>query len=206
MSTVVAKCVEQLDRACQSLAAGLTIVLVDDRVGEAYLAAAAQYVTTESVAYLVRHSSGLVRVALNASACVRMNLPPMWALTGETAGFTVTVDAANSAGTGISAADRACTIRALADPLSGPRDFSRPGHVLPVRVEGGGTIRDARAEEVVVAATRHAGLFPAGVLAELVSEWDPTGIASRREAIDFAAREGLDLLSASDVVSACGWS
>jgi len=115
--------------------------------------------------------------------------------------FTVTVDAKEGVSTGISAADRAHTIRLLADPATTSADLSRPGHIVPLRARDGGVLRRPGHTEAAVDLARLAGLAPAGVLCEVVSEKDPSGMARADELRTFADEHGLALISIADLIA-----
>lgn len=195
----------RVQHALEALAGGEPMVLIDDlhRAGEAMLVAAAQSATPQVIAFVVRHTSGFLRVALPESRCDRLMLPPMWYQTAGTreTSYCVTVDAAAGAHTGISATDRARTIAALADPGSRPDDFTRPGHVVPVPArEGGVTVRPGRTEAVIDLA-RLAGLGPTGVFAELVSDDSGHVLAAGRDLSRFAAQHHLAVVFVGDVIA-----
>ncbi|MGQ4596390.1 3,4-dihydroxy-2-butanone-4-phosphate synthase [Nocardia sp. R6R-6] len=195
----------RVEEVLRDLAQGRMVVLCGSSPGEAVLTLAAEFATTASLAFIIRHTSGFVSVAVREADCVRLQLPPMWPLTdsGTVGGFTVTVDAASGISTGISAADRARTIRALADPRSRACDFTRPGHVAPIRARRGGIAQNPGPVEAVVELLTRAGVRPIGAMAELVSELVPTSTAGAREGAEFAATHGLSFVSVDDVVEYC---
>ncbi|GAA4613093.1 hypothetical protein GCM10023108_12200 [Saccharopolyspora hordei] len=184
------------ESALSAVAAGEPVVLVD-RDGHGVLAFAAGHATTSLLAFTVRHTSGFVRVALRAETCDRLDLPPMY---GSDEIHRVTVDL-DGHGTGISAADRAATIAALADPSSTPELFTRPGHVVPVLAREGGVLLDDSTVQATSDLAELAGSAPAGAFCELVSAEDPLGISGPDEAGLFAAEHGLALLSIGDLVA-----
>ncbi|MDR7173031.1 3,4-dihydroxy-2-butanone 4-phosphate synthase [Nocardia kruczakiae] len=189
----------RVEQAAADLAAGRSIVLFDPTCGEANLVAAAEFVTTDSVAFMVHYTSGFVKVAVPEEDCVRLLLPPMWQFGGFDASSVpaVTVDAVEGTGTGISAADRARTIRTIADPRTVPTALSRPGHVAPIIARRGGS----GVAESVVQLMRVAGLRPMAALCELVSPTDPTRMADEQESIDFARDHALTFVSVFDAVT-----
>ena len=136
-----------IEQALQDLRDGKPVIVVDDedRENEGDLIFAAEKATPELLSFLVRYTSGYVCVALPEAECDRLDLPPMHHSNNDAfrTAFTVTVDAKEGITTGISAADRAHTIRLLADPKSVASDFVRPGHVLPLRARDGGVLRRA---------------------------------------------------------------
>ncbi|RDH80056.1 riboflavin biosynthesis protein RibA [Mycolicibacterium moriokaense] len=187
-------------RATTALAAGRPVVLTDDAAAKGYLAFAAEAATATLVAFAVRHTSGYLRVALPATECERLHLPPMCRGDGDrpAAAHRVTVDW-HGTGTGISATDRARTIAALAAGESEASDFRRPGHVVPVQVAAGGVLARRGAAEAAVDLARMAGRRPAAALSEIVSRAHPAAMADGAELIEFADRHRLALLSIDDI-------
>lgn len=190
---------DTIERAIADIAAGKAVVVVDDedRENEGDLIFAADAATPELMAFMIRYSSGYVCVALPGAECDRLNLPPMSARNTDrhNTAYTVTVDAARGVSTGISAADRAHTVRTLASADSVPDDFTRPGHVVPLRARDGGVLARPGHTEAAVDLARVAGHAHAGVLCEIVSEEDPTTMARTAELRRFAARHDLALIS-----------
>ncbi|HIW96145.1 MAG TPA: bifunctional 3,4-dihydroxy-2-butanone-4-phosphate synthase/GTP cyclohydrolase II [Candidatus Corynebacterium gallistercoris] len=195
---------DSVDRAVADIAAGKAVVVVDDedRENEGDLIFAAELATPELLAFMVRYSSGYVCVGMEAADCDRLGLPPMMARNEDVRGtaYTVTIDAAEGVDTGISATDRAHTIRLLADPASTAQTFNRPGHVVPLRARPGGVLVRQGHTEASVDLAKAAGLAPAGVLCEVVSEDNPTGMARLPELRRFADRHGLALISIEQLV------
>jgi 3,4-dihydroxy 2-butanone 4-phosphate synthase / GTP cyclohydrolase II len=136
---------EAIERALVDLKAGKAVVVIDDedRENEGDLIFAAEMATPELVSFMVRYTSGYICVALTETECDRLDLPPMHHTNTDNfrTAFTVTVDAKEGVTTGISASDRAHTIRLLADPAAVAGDLVRPGHVLPLRAREGGVLR-----------------------------------------------------------------
>ncbi|MDR7329403.1 bifunctional 3,4-dihydroxy-2-butanone-4-phosphate synthase/GTP cyclohydrolase II [Corynebacterium guangdongense] len=195
---------DTIDRAIADIAAGKPVVVVDneDRENEGDLIFAAEKATPELVAFMVRHTSGYVCVAITNEDADRMDLPPMIALNQDArhTAYTITVDAATGT-TGISAASRAETILRLADPTTTPADFTRPGHIVPLRARDGGVlVRDGHTE-ASVDLPRLAGLRPAGVLCEIVSVDDPTDMARSQELRRFADEHDLAMVSISQLIA-----
>ncbi|MGP5660136.1 bifunctional 3,4-dihydroxy-2-butanone-4-phosphate synthase/GTP cyclohydrolase II [Corynebacterium falsenii] len=195
---------DSVERTIADIAAGKAVVVVDDenRENEGDLIFAAQLATPELMAFMVRHSSGYVCVGMENSDCDRLALPPMMARNEDVRGtaYTVTVDAAEGVDTGISATDRAYTVRLLADPNSTSTTFNRPGHVVPLRARRGGVLVRQGHTEASVDLARAAGLRPAGVLCEVVSEDHPTEMARLPELRRFADKHGLALISIEQLV------
>jgi len=194
---------DTVELALQELADGGMVVVVDDedREDEGDLVMAAEHVTPADVAFMVRYGSGVVCVALTGERCDELDLPLM---VGEhdteqqRTAFTHTVDLAAGTTTGISAADRSATIRALADPAAGAGAFNRPGHVFPLRAREGGVLRRAGHTEAAVDLSRLAGLTPAGVICEVVN--DDGTMARRPDLFRFAAAHGLPITTIADLV------
>ena len=190
---------DSVERAIADIAAGKAVVVVDDedRENEGDLIFAAELATPELMAFMVRHSSGYVCVGMDSADCDRLGLPPMVARNEDVRGtaYTVTVDAAEGVDTGISATDRARTVRLLADPKSTVATFNRPGHVVPLRAKLGGVLVRQGHTEAAVDLARAANLAPAGALCEIVSEEDPTTMARLPELRRFADGHDLALIS-----------
>jgi len=194
-----------IERAIADVAAGRPVIVVDDedRENEGDLIFAAEKATPELLAFMVRYTSGYVCAPLPESDCDRLDLPPMYHTNQDRRGtaYTVTVDAAAGVSTGISATDRAHTIRLLADAESKASDFNRPGHVVPLRAKEGGVLRRPGHTEAAVDLARLAGLRPAGVLCELVSQKDEGDMARREELQVFAADHDLEMITIADLIA-----
>jgi 3,4-dihydroxy 2-butanone 4-phosphate synthase/GTP cyclohydrolase II len=163
-----------IEEAFEALRAGLPVLVADDedRENEGDVILAAATATTEWMAWTIRHTSGYICAPMSETRASRLGLPPMVADNQDPRGtaYTVTVDAAEGVTTGISAADRAHTIRALADDDSVPSDFHRPGHVVPLRARQGGVLVRGGHTEAAVDLCRLAGLSPVGAIGELVHD------------------------------------
>jgi 3,4-dihydroxy 2-butanone 4-phosphate synthase/GTP cyclohydrolase II len=163
-----------IDEALRDVRRGRMVIVADDeaRENEGDLVMAAQKATPAAVNFMARHGRGLVCVPLTAERCAALRLPPQ--TEGNTAlhgtAFTVSVDAVKGTTTGISAADRAATIRALVSRRTRPDDLARPGHVFPLVAAAGGVLVRAGHTEAAVDLARLAGLEPAGVLCEIMDE------------------------------------
>ncbi|NMD57202.1 MULTISPECIES: bifunctional 3,4-dihydroxy-2-butanone-4-phosphate synthase/GTP cyclohydrolase II [Tsukamurella] len=196
---------DSIERAIEDIAAGKAVVVVDDedRENEGDLIFAAEKATPELVAFMVRYTSGYLCVPLDGATCDKLGLPPMYSTNQDKHGtaYTVTVDAKAGVGTGISAADRATTMLKLADPSSTVDDFTRPGHVVPLRAKDGGVLRRPGHTEAAVDLATLAGLAPAGVICEIVSEKDPGGMAKSDELRVFADDHGLAMISIADMIA-----
>jgi len=180
------------------------VVLLDDHVrGSAMglLVCPAPHVDVDVMRFVVKHTSGFVCVALPPATCDRLDLRPMagqgW--THGTLQYTVTVDAAAGITTGISARDRARTIRLLGDPTTTDTDLNRPGHVVPVRVEDGAAGR-ATAAVAALSWCRETAGAAAAMYAPIVSLRDPRFMAGVAESCAFAERHGLSRVSARRIL------
>jgi 3,4-dihydroxy 2-butanone 4-phosphate synthase/GTP cyclohydrolase II len=192
-----------IEEAIKEIAAGRAVVVVDDedRENEGDLIFAAQKATPELVAFMVRHSSGFICVPMTEEDADRLELPPMYYTNQDRRGtaYTVTVDAREGVTTGISAADRAHTIRLLADPATQPANLARPGHVVPLRAKPGGVLRRAGHTEAAVDLARLAGLPATAVLCELVN--DDGGMKRLPDLRAFAEEHGLALITIADLIA-----
>jgi 3,4-dihydroxy 2-butanone 4-phosphate synthase/GTP cyclohydrolase II len=160
--------------ALAALAEGKPIIVADDegRENEGDIVMAAQFASQEWIAWTVRHTSGYLCAPLTNEIADKLELPPMWAHNEDPRGtaYTISVDAADRLSTGISASDRAHTLRVLADPESTPASLIRPGHIIPLRaVDGGVRERDGHTE-ATVDLLKLAGLIPVGVIGEVVED------------------------------------
>src|SRR5690348_15264021 len=196
---------DPVERAIADIGAGKPVIVIDDedRENEGDLIFAAQLATPDLVAFMVRYTSGYICVPLTEGDADRLDLPPMYHTNQDRRGtaYAVTVDAREGVSTGISASDRAHTIRLLADPNSGAADFARPGHVVPLRAKDGGVLRRPGHTEAAVDLAVLAGLHPAGALSEVVSEKDPAGMARADELRVFADEHDLALISIADLIA-----
>jgi len=191
-----------VEAALEELKAGRPILVTDDadRENEGDLIFAAESATAETLAFVVRHSSGVICVGMESERLEELRLVPMVARNEDPKGtaFTVSVDLRDGVTTGISAGDRAKTVRALADPECGPEAFCRPGHLFPLRARPGGVLERGGHTEASVDLARLAGLYPAGGLCEVVRDQD--GEMSRWDDINlFAEEHGLVLTTIADL-------
>lgn len=197
---------DSIEEAIAAIAAGRAAVVVDDedRENEGDIVFAADAATPETVALTVRHTSGVLCAPMPASVADRMDLPPMTARNEDPKGtaYTVSCDAIAGTTTGISAADRAITLKVLADPSSTADLISRPGHVFPLVAASGGVAERRGHTEAAVDLSRLAGRAPVGAIAELVHD---DGTMMRLPALrDFADRHGMPLVTIEDLVSYLG--
>lgn len=194
-----------IERALVEIKAGRAVVVVDDedRENEGDLVFAAELATPELLAFMVRYTAGYICVPLTEAECDRLDLPPMHHSNGDNfrTAFTVTVDAREGVTTGISAFDRAHTIRLLADPTAQAGDFVRPGHILPLRAREGGVLRRPGHTEAAVDLTRMAGLNAAGAICEIVSQKNDGEMARGDELRVFADEHDLTLITIADLIA-----
>jgi 3,4-dihydroxy 2-butanone 4-phosphate synthase/GTP cyclohydrolase II len=192
-----------LSEALKHLAAGGMLVLVDDedRENEGDLLVAADFATPEVINFMAREARGLICLAMAPDLIDRLELPPMAARneTSRSTAFTVSIEARVGVSTGISASDRAQTIRTAIDPTKGRADIVTPGHIFPLRaVDGGVLVRQGHTEGSVDLA-RMAGLTPAAVICEIINE---DGTMSRLPQLrEFAARHGIPVLTIEELVA-----
>jgi 3,4-dihydroxy 2-butanone 4-phosphate synthase / GTP cyclohydrolase II len=189
--------------AIEDLRAGRPVLVADDasRENEVDVILAAQTATAEQVAWLVRHTSGYLCAPLPIERAEALELPLMVAKSQDPRGtaYTVSVDAARGVSTGISAADRARTLRVLADPASRPDDLIRPGHVLPLRAVDGGVAQRGGHTEAAVELCRLAGMQPVAAIAELVA--DDGSMLRLAQATALAEAESLTLVTIAELVA-----
>jgi 3,4-dihydroxy 2-butanone 4-phosphate synthase/GTP cyclohydrolase II len=187
--------------ALAALRRGALVLVVDDenRENEGDLIMAAEMATADSLAFMIRHTTGLICVAVTGERADELDLPLMVSRNDDPQGtaFTVSVDRKELTTTGVSAADRAATIRALADPATRADQLGRPGHIFPLRARPGGVLERGGHTESAVDLCRLAGLSPVGVLAEVVN--DDGTMARRPQLTRFAIEHDLTLLSVADI-------
>src|SRR6266571_7519866 len=164
----------KIEEAIEAIARGEMVIVVDsvDRENEGDLIIAAEAMTPEAMAFMIRHTSGVICMPVEGHRLDALHLPLMVADNTESqrTAFTVSVDARHGTSTGISAADRCATVHAVLDPRTAPEDLARPGHIFPLRYREGGVLTRAGHTEAAVDLARLAGLYPAGVLCEVVNE------------------------------------
>jgi 3,4-dihydroxy 2-butanone 4-phosphate synthase/GTP cyclohydrolase II len=193
-----------VEQAIEAIRAGKFVVVADDedRENEGDLICAAQHVTPAMVNFMLE-AKGMICLALTAERCAQLDLPLMSETNTEAmrTAFTVSIDAAPRFGvtTGISAADRATTIRVAVDPASTPADVRRPGHIHPLRARDGGVLQRVGHTEAAVDLARLAGLYPAGVICEVLNA---DGTTAKRPQLEvFAERHGLTFITVAQLVA-----
>lgn len=194
---------DSVEQALADIAAGKAVVVVDDenRENEGDLIFAASKATEELMGFLIRHSSGYICAPVTGEILDRLGIPLMTPHNRERmrTAYTISVDARDGITTGISAADRARTVRVLADSATEPFELVMPGHVLPLRAEDGGVLSRAGHTEAAVDLTRLAGLTPAGVIGEIVD--DKGGLMRAPQLREFADEHGLTMISIEDLIA-----
>ncbi len=188
--------------AIAAIGRGESVIVVDDedRENEGDLIFAGSKATADLTTFMIRYTSGYICVGIDGPILDRLNLPPMTAVNEDRKGtaYSVSVDARTVAGTGISAEDRAHTIRVLSDTATEPFDLTRPGHVMPLRAVPGGVLRRAGHTEAAVDLARMAGLTPSGALCEMVN--DDGTMMRAPECRAFADEHGLVMISIADMI------
>ena len=191
-----------IPEAVAAIGRGEIVVVVDDedRENEGDLIMAAEAATAEKIAFFVRHTSGVICAPLTGERLDELDVPLMVSHNTEAqrTAFTYTVDYRHGTSTGISAADRAATIQSLIDPATRPGDLARPGHIFPLRYSDGGVLKRAGHTEAAVDLARMAGLYPAGVLCEIVN--DDGTMARVPDLIEFCREHDLLLISIAELI------
>jgi 3,4-dihydroxy 2-butanone 4-phosphate synthase/GTP cyclohydrolase II len=192
----------KIELAIEAIARGEMVIVVDsvDRENEGDLIVAAEKMTPETMAFMIRHTSGVICMPVEGKRLDDLRIPLMVAENTESqrTAFTVSVDAKHGTSTGISAADRCATVHAMLDPATRPDDLARPGHIFPLRYREGGVLTRAGHTEASVDLARMARLAPAGVLAEIVN--DDGSMARLPQLERFAEEHGLQIISIADLV------
>lgn len=189
--------------ALEAFARGEILVVVDDedRENEGDLIMAAEHVTPEKIAFFLHHTSGFICAPITSERARELELAPMVDHNTESmsTAFLVSVDYRHGTSTGISAYDRAATLHALVDPSTRPGDLARPGHILPLESREGGVLKRAGHTEATVDLARLAGLYPAGVICEIVDA-DKMDMARQPELRRFAREHDLHMISIADLI------
>ena len=195
--------VSTVEDAIKHFRRGEIVLVVDDenRENEGDFIMAAEFATPEKIAFFLQHTSGFICVSTTAARLEELEIPPMVRVNTEAqrTDFAVTVDAIKDTTTGISASDRAKTIRAIADPETRPLDLARPGHVHLLKAREGGVLKRAGHTEAGVDLARMAGVFPAAVLCEVVTE-DKLGMARLPELQQLADEHDIPMVSVAELI------
>ncbi len=192
-----------IEEAIEDVRAGKFVIIVDDedRENEGDLAIAAEKVTPEAINFMAKYGRGLICMPVIGERLDELKIPMM--VQDNTApfgtAFTVSIEAKHKVSTGISAYDRAATVRAVVDPATKPEDLARPGHMFPLRAREGGVLVRAGQTEAIVDLARLAGLYPAGVVCEVMN--DDGTMARRPELEVMAAPHGIRIVSVADLIA-----
>ncbi len=191
-----------MEKALQALREGEFVLVVDDadRENEGDLILAAEKITPSKMSFLLKYTSGVVCVAMTGERLEQLQLPPMTAHNTESqrTDFAISVDVIEKTSSGISAEDRAKTAAALADPLSLPADFCRPGHIFPLRAKEGGVLKRAGHTEAAVDLMRLAGMEPVGIISEVVNP--DFSMARLPELKQLAEKHHIPLISVAELI------
>ena len=193
-----------IDEAVAALARGGMVLVVDDedRENEGDIIVASECVTPESIAFMMNHARGLICIAMEGGRLDELEIPLMVPRNNtelHKTAFTVSVDYLPGTTTGISAADRAATVRALVAPEARPEDFARPGHIFPLRAHTRGVLGRPGHTEAAIDLARLAGKFPSGVICEVAN--DDGTMARLPQLRIFAEKHGLPLISIEDLIA-----
>ncbi|MFN2463778.1 MAG: bifunctional 3,4-dihydroxy-2-butanone-4-phosphate synthase/GTP cyclohydrolase II [Candidatus Dormibacteria bacterium] len=192
-----------IEQALQQYRAGKFLIVVDDedRENEGDLVIAAEFITPEAIMFMATYARGLVCTAMEGSRLDELQIEPMVGRNTAPLGtaFTVSVEARHRTTTGISAADRANTVKALIDPGSRPVDFVKPGHTFPLRARDGGVLVRAGQTEAAIDMGRLAGLYPAGVICEIMK--DDGTMARMPDLLEFSERHAIDIVTIKDLIA-----
>jgi 3,4-dihydroxy 2-butanone 4-phosphate synthase/GTP cyclohydrolase II len=193
----------KIEDAVAAIGRGEIVIVVDDedRENEGDLIMAAEFATPDKIAFFLHHTSGVICAPVTRERARELDLPLMVANNTESmrTAFTVSIDYRHGTSTGISAHDRSATIQALVDPSTRPTDLLRPGHIFPLEAREGGVLKRAGHTEASMDLARMAGVYPAGVLCEIVND-KKDDMARVPELERFAAEHGLLLISIADLV------
>lgn len=195
--------INTVEEALADFKEGKFVIVVDDedRENEGDLIIAAEKITAEKVNFMLKHARGVLCAPITLSRCDELDLPHQVSENTSVLGtpFTVTIDKIEGCSTGVSAHDRAETIKALADPASTPQTFGRPGHVNPLYAQDNGVLRRSGHTEATIDLCKLAGLYPAGALMEIMN--DDGTMARLPQLLEFAARYDLKVISIKDMIA-----
>jgi 3,4-dihydroxy 2-butanone 4-phosphate synthase/GTP cyclohydrolase II len=194
---------DPIPEVLKAFAAGEMVVVTDDddREGEGDLIVAASFCTADKMAFIIRHTSGIVCAPITSDDARRLRLDPMVAHndSAHTTAFTISIDYKPDGGTGISAEERASCCRALANPNAGANDFARPGHIFPLIARDGGVLLRSGHTEAAVDLCKLADLPPVGVISELMN--DDGSVMKGAQVVDFARTHKLKLVTIADLIA-----
>ena len=194
--------INTVEEALEDFKAGEFVIVVDDedRENEGDLIIAAEKITAEKVNFMLKHARGVLCAPITLSRCDELDLPRQVSENTSMLGtpFTVTIDKLEGCTTGVSAHDRAETIRALADPASTPQTFGRPGHINPLYAQDNGVLRRSGHTEAAIDLCKLSGLYPAGALMEIMN--DDGTMARLPQLLEFAKQYGLKIISIKDLI------
>jgi len=192
-----------IEEAILDVARGRFVVVVDDedRENEGDLTMAAEKVTPDAINFMARYGRGLICMPMTEERLDELQIPLMVRdnTSPYNTAFCVSVEARRNVSTGISAADRAHTVEVAIDPRTGPRDLTRPGHMFPLRAQRGGVLKRAGQTEAAVDLARLAGLYPAGVICEIMN--DDGTMARLPDLVEFARRHGIKMITVADLIA-----
>ncbi len=193
---------DTIEAAIEDFRDGKMVIVIDeeDRENEGDLTMAAEKVTPEAINFMAKYGRGLICMPMTSERLEELNIPLMVSKnesTHETA-FCVSIEGRNNVSTGISAADRAITIQTAVDPSSRPEDLIRPGHIFPLRARGGGVLRRAGQTEAAVDLARISGVFPAGVICEIMN--DDGTMARLPQLEEFGKEHDIKIISVVDLI------
>lgn len=195
--------INTIEEALDDFKEGKFVIVVDDedRENEGDLIIAAEKITAEKVNFMLKHARGVLCAPITLSRCDELDLPRQVEENTSVLGtpFTVTIDKLEGCSTGVSAHDRAETIKALADPASTPQTFGRPGHVNPLYAQDNGVLRRSGHTEAAIDLCKLTGLYPAGALMEIMN--DDGTMARLPQLLEFAAKYALKVISIKDLIA-----
>jgi len=193
----------EIDQALADLKRGRFIIVVDDenRENEGDLVIAAEHVTSQKINYMLTHARGILCLAVSPERLEQLNIPLMVKDNTDrfNTPFTVSIDYKHGTTTGVSASDRAATIKAVIDPKSRPDDFVRPGHLFPLKASKDGVLGRQGHTEAAVDLCRLAGLYPAAAIAELMNK--DGSMSKLPELIEFSGKKNINIISIKDLVA-----
>lgn len=202
MDNIFDMAMDSIEDALAAIAAGEMVIVLDDkgRENEGDLIVAADHATPATMAFMIRHTTGIICMAIDGTRADALGLDPMVPSNSDRhqTAFTVSVDAREGTTTGVSASDRARTVSALIDPGTRPEDLMRPGHMFPLRARPGGVLERPGHTEAAIDLARLAGCRPAGVIGEIIR--DDGEMARAPELLRFARQHNLRIITIADLI------